>query len=190
MTSFERNLEAGNVGERMVERFLQENRQWYTIPSYDFNGDDKAPRMRCMGDGLVIPDLDCARAGTRRWVEVKTYDHAAFNRAMKCLVHGIKRRLYYDYVQVEINSGAPVFLCVLEVSTGDLLCQHLRSMEAFPCMCPACKREEYDRCQAWSMRDCVYFKREHFEHWHTFSSEEMEPVRVAFEDRKPQMVMK
>ena len=63
----------GQSGERVVAGILM-NRGWFVVPSYDYSGEDgnKAPKMQGADLSLVIPDLDIARGGDRRWIEVKT----------------------------------------------------------------------------------------------------------------------
>lgn len=183
MATFDEYLKLGNIGERIVEKYLQNNLGWWTIPSYLYQSDGMAPHIRRAGKVYIVPDLDCCSEGTRRWVEVKTKHHSPFNRCLGAHVHGIARPHYWDYVRVEKETGSHVLLCILEVATGALLLQGLAFMEAFPCMCSACKSGSRDRCCA-SIRDHVYFKRDDFKLLHTFSELEMLRVRKLFEELK------
>lgn len=112
----------GRTGELMVAGWLQE-RGWYVIPSYDYSGSDrdKAPKLRGQADGFPVPDLDVARAGTRRWVEVKTKTAADFTYKTGEYEHGIEH--YDDYVRVAAETGTEAWLAIFETSTRELLGQ-------------------------------------------------------------------
>jgi hypothetical protein len=119
----------GRAGEQVVAAWLQE-RGWYVIPSYDYCGEDgnKAPKLMGLRTSYPVPDLDVARNGVRRWVEVKTKTAASLFRKTNSLDHGIEHRLYESYLRVAAETGTECWIAVYETSTGDLLCQRLTEL--------------------------------------------------------------
>jgi hypothetical protein len=112
----------GSTGERIVATYLQK-RGYYVIPSYDYSGNDgdKAPKLQGLLHSHVIPDLDIAKGGKRKWCEVKTKRAATWTRITQQWEHGIPKRHLDAYLQVEAITGTDVFLVVYEESTGVLL---------------------------------------------------------------------
>jgi hypothetical protein len=166
----------GDLGQRLVMLFLQ-RRGHGVVPSYEFTGkgdESKAPKLMIQGGGLTLPDLDVCKDGRRYWNEVKTHARPAPNRRLGGLVHGIKDSHRLDYLRVESITGCAVYLSVLEVDSGHLLCGRLSSLEAHPCQCSACTGGL--RCFA-TPRDNVYFLRDEFSMLHRFSDAEMAPLR-------------
>jgi hypothetical protein len=177
--SFQDQLALGRLGEKLVSRWLR-GHGWYVVPSYDFTGSDGS-RAPCMANGeqsYVIPDLDVSRDGDRLWLEVKTYAHAAPNRRLGQLVHGIKRKHHEHYLAVQKETGSPAHLGVLEIETGALLTARLDQLTAHACMCSACRSCQPSHCMA-PVSDSVYFARDAFAVVHTFSDAEMRELRQA-----------
>lgn len=116
----------GRRGEQLIKRWLQK-RGWWVIPSYDYTGenDDKAPRMQGLSSSLVIPDLDIAKDGLRRWAEVKTKTKALEWRKTGELQHGIDLRHYEEYLKVQSLSGTHVWLFIVEENTQTILAESL-----------------------------------------------------------------
>lgn len=116
----------GRSGERAVADWLQD-RGWWIVPSYDYSGeeDNKAPRLQGAACGLVIPDLDISKQGKRLWAEVKTKAAATFYRKLNRDEHGINRRLWRHYHQVQDITGTHVWIFVVEESTQMLLAEAL-----------------------------------------------------------------
>jgi hypothetical protein len=174
-SDFDRQLDFGRAGERLVASFLQRE-GCGVLPAYDYTGSDgkKAPRLMYEHNGLVVPDLDAAKKGARRWVEVKTYSHSPEFRAHGIQIHGIKRRHYDDYLAVEEETGNPVYLSVLEVCSGELLVAKLRPLTVYWCMCKTCKpRGESVRGHN------VYFDRSEFRVWTRFPEKEMDAIKAT-----------
>lgn len=117
----------GRAGEQTVVRWLQE-RGWYVIPSYDYSGGngDKAPRLQGIRDRFPVPDLDVARGGNRRWVEVKTKQSADWTRKTRQWEHGIEH--YDDYVRVAEETGTEAWLAIFELDSGALLVQSFATL--------------------------------------------------------------
>jgi hypothetical protein len=171
--SFEKQLDFGRVGEKLVARFLQ-RKGCGVLPSYDYAGSDgqKAPRLMFEVSGLVVPDLDAAKQGARKWIEVKTYSHSPLFRAYGIRIHGIRRRHYRDYLAVEEQTGNPVFLAIVEVESSELLIARLRELKVYWCRCKACVRAGSSQ-----PNHAVYFDRAAFSVWTKFPEREMAKLR-------------
>jgi len=120
------NFLRGRSGERVVATMVQE-RGCFVVPSYDYAGEDgnKAPKMEGARVSYVLPDLDVSKNGSRYWVEVKTKGAATLHRKTGRLEHGISKRHYEHYQQVQAISGCPVWLFVVEEDDGLVLCERL-----------------------------------------------------------------
>jgi hypothetical protein len=146
----------GHNGEKLIARLLRES-GWYVLPSYDYNGeDDKAPRLQGARIGFVIPDLDIAKSGNRRWAEVKTKESADFTRITQRLEHGMPLRHYRDYLRVQEITGCEVWLFIYEMATGDVLYAKLDDL--------AKVGREYHG-NKMSPGGMVFFPRDAFELW-------------------------
>jgi hypothetical protein len=176
VSAFESQLRLGRMGELLVSGFLK-GRGCGVLPSYDYTGSDgnKAPRLMFQVERLVVPDLDTAKDGARKWVEVKTHWHAPENRFHGICVHGIKRRHRDDYLAVEKHTGCPVFLAVVEVATAELLVARLAALKTYHCLCPGCRPRKDSR-----PGHLVYFNRADFTVWHRFADSAIAPLRDEF----------
>lgn len=167
---FQAARDLGRIGEELAEWWFQ-TKGWGSIPVYDYSGlaNDKAPKLMFETRGVVVPDLDIMQNGRRKWCEVKTYHHAHRNDRHKCLVHGIEKRLFDHYLDVQEESGCEVLLAVLEVSTGDLLVRSLnRLVTRLPCQCGCDLNPRNCRTR---IKAGVYFPRREFDVVHTFTNE-------------------
>lgn len=147
----------GRAGELVCSGWLQEH-GWYVIPSYDYSGDDrdKAPRLRGLVDGFPVPDLDVARGGVRRWVEVKTKTTASWTWKWQRYEHGIEH--YDDYMRVAAETGTEAWLAIFETSTRELLGQSFVTLGE-------------PRRSRMNGRQMAFWPRDDFKLWHTFSPE-------------------
>src|SRR3989304_3029033 len=115
----------GHNGENVIAR-LSRKRGWYVIPSYDYSGEDnKAPRLQGFADNYVIPDLDIAKDGIRKWAEVKTKREATWTNVTRRFEHGIPMRHYQHYLRVQDITGCEVWLFIYEEKTGVVLYANL-----------------------------------------------------------------
>ena len=123
-------FQRGRNGELRVAEILQ-RKGWSVIPSYDYSGSegDMAPRLQGLTRGYPVPDLDVSREGQRLWVEVKTKARPDWTRKTQRLEHGIPLRHYEAYCEVERITGTPVWLCVIEESSGDVLVARLTELD-------------------------------------------------------------
>ena len=159
MNRFEKNLELGNKGELVVADHLK-SLDCGVIPSYDYKtANEKAPRLQFKDESCVLPDLDCC-GKDRFWCEVKTYWSAVENRTYNIMVHGIKRRHYFDYIKVQDSTKTEVILMIFELENMNLIMSRLSALKVYDCLCKACKTGS-GRCYA-RPRDCVYFNRAQF----------------------------
>ena len=122
----------GHSAELMVSELLQ-RRGWYVIPSYDYAGDDhnKAPKLQGERAAYVIPDLDAAKNGQSRFVEVKAKAQATYHRKSERFEHGIPLRHFTHYLKVQEITGRSVWLVVYEEDTGDVLQGKLDDLAQF-----------------------------------------------------------
>jgi hypothetical protein len=112
----------GRAAEERVATWLQEH-GWHVIPSYDYAGEDgdKPPRLQGYRVGYPVPDLDTAKDGERRWVEVKSKSDLIFWRKTQKGQHGIDLPLLQHYQTVQAITGTPVWLVIYEEWTGYLI---------------------------------------------------------------------
>jgi len=105
----------GRAGEQTLARLLQA-RGWYIIPSYDYSGvnGEKAPTIQGAHDGIVLPDLGIARAGQLKWAEVKAKEKPMYYRLGDIVEHGIGRRHWEHYKRCQLETGAHVWLFIIE----------------------------------------------------------------------------
>lgn len=115
---FRRALEHARQWEKACARWVR-GRGWAVVPTYDFGGEgnNKAPKLLSpVGTpDLVLPDLQCFRSGTLRWLEVKFKREASLYRNTGSMVTGINRRLWRQYRRVEsATSGQVVIVFIHE----------------------------------------------------------------------------
>jgi len=175
--NFDEGLDWGRLGEKLVETWL-----WilgvYTVPGYEFAADG-APTLRRGDVSHVIPDLDCAGARGRFWLEVKSYSIAAWNRNRKCLVHGVSDRLWADYQAVARVTRTRCLIAILEVGysgPAPLLVGDVEKMATWSCECSACKSPT-GWCKA-PMKRGVYWRRDAMTVRHQFTEAEIAPMRL------------
>jgi hypothetical protein len=176
-------MAVGTVGEAMVSRFYQSKGCGIvSTANYSGKNDDKSPRLLFESRGVIIPDIFMCMGGKRWWCEVKSYHHAPENRGKRCVVHGIKRRHYLDYLDTDKESDTRVWLHVLEIGTGDLLMLRLGTVAPWSCQCRACRVGKSDECQCGylvnGIRDGVYWPRTAFKLAHSFNDAEMDEIRT------------
>jgi hypothetical protein len=117
----------GREAEQTVAALLKD-RGWYVIPSYDYSGPDgeRAPKMQGAQDGVVLPDLDIAKRGSRRkWAEVKAKAAPSWTCLTQTMDHGIGYRKWCHYRRIESETGCEVWLFIIEEDTQLLLVESL-----------------------------------------------------------------
>ena len=171
-STFREKLDFGNDGELFFKNLLL-HYGCSIVPTYDYKtAQGQAPRMYYADGHVVIPDLDCTGPSGRFWVECKRYNTSPFNRSLQANVHGVKKRLYRDYMTVQELSRTPVWLFVLEHSIQHkngsvdirdrvLACQ-LDVVPIHPCQCRSCANG-LGRCHA-PVPESLYIRRDSFMH--------------------------
>lgn len=121
----------GAAAEQRVAAWLQV-RGWHVIPSYDYAGSngDKAPKLQGFREGHPVPDLDVARNGIRKWIEVKSKAYSPWWGKGRYHVHGVNLALLQHYQTVEKITGTECWIAIYEEDTRRLLCQSLRKLGA------------------------------------------------------------
>lgn len=147
----------GQTGSRIVADRLKAL-GWYVIPSEDYSGqeDNKAPSLVGFADRYVTPDLDVSKAGTRKWVEVKTKKQPSPGRVLKGPCHGFRLRHLENYRRVQAITGAQVFLAVYEECSGDVLIRKLDDLPK-PFVTTMRKNGRDDGPHAFFRRDAFRF---------------------------------
>ena len=86
------------------------------IPCYDYSGEggNKAPRIQGQSDGIILPDLDIARSGSRKWAEVKAKYGPTWTVKTHTYDHGIGYRKWQHYRRIERETGCHVWLFIIE----------------------------------------------------------------------------
>jgi hypothetical protein len=131
MHTFSTRLAVGRSAEEIVAWILQCRYGCHVVPVYDYNGDDKAPRLQGAMSSYVVPDLDVSRGGIRTWVEVKAKNNTGSpTRLTGRLEHGFSWRLFEHYRAVQQITGTPVYIIIVEMPSGDLLYQSLDELDA------------------------------------------------------------
>ena len=142
--------------------------------------DDEAPTIELENRREILPDLDISKRGERAWVEVKTFKSAAWNRTMKCHVHGVARRLFDNYVAVEDQTGSDVYLAVNELDAGMLIMSNrpLSAMQKYSCLCGCGGDVTKHRESGHGVRGPQwYFDRDTFTARYRFSDSTLEFLR-------------
>ena len=118
----------GRLGEQVVRSLLQ-RRGWYVISTADYCGTTETPHapwsQGAHDDRIIVPDLDIARLGIRRWAEVKAKWDATFTNITGTYDHGIGYRLWQQYRRIHEQTGCDVWLFILEEKRQLLLAESL-----------------------------------------------------------------
>lgn len=124
---FEEKLAESREYEIALSRWLQQARNFYVLPTYDYSGlaENKAPRMSGSKHGLIVPDLLAAKDGRFVWFEVKLKTSAALYRKTNTWQTGIPLRHYHHYTELQLLTGALIWLVFIhreeqEVRFGEL----------------------------------------------------------------------
>jgi hypothetical protein len=120
-----RDARFGFAGEMRVEDFLKKRRLYVTRLNMIRNSDGiGAPMLLGAHCNLILPDfqvIDPSKLGQPFYVEVKTKTEPGFSRNHQCYTHGIDTPNWYHYRRINLTSGLPVWLLILEDLSGELL---------------------------------------------------------------------
>jgi hypothetical protein len=109
----------GWAGQAHVEAWLRSH-GFFVIRLADILGQG-APSLEGSTQRLTLPDLQVAKAGASRYVEVKTKSTATRYAKSGDWEHGIEQRLFQHYRSVAETSGLPVWLCFYELRPARLV---------------------------------------------------------------------
>lgn len=120
---FETKLAAARVWEERFAAWMRARGYW-VLATYDFSGkgDSKAPKLLApVGcSSLVLPDLQCFRAGSARWVECKYKERADEYRRGGYAVTGINLRHFRHYQKVQAATGVPASIAFMHRAEGEV----------------------------------------------------------------------
>jgi hypothetical protein len=105
--------EFGRRIEDVVQTYY-ETHGWFVIPTrlIEMGG---APRAVRLLKAHVLPDLQVARSGHVRWVEVKGKVRFVWYQKAKAFRTGIAERLWHDYRRIEEETGIPGYLAMVHL---------------------------------------------------------------------------
>lgn len=176
----------GRLGEQLSVALLRRLGAG-VVASFKFSGenDNEAPAIEFHDKRIVIPDADVSMRGRRFWLELKTYKEPQWNRAHRCMVHGVPIRLVEEYEQSERETATPVFLGVLEVSSGSLLVSNtpISQIARYACQC-GCNGDSSlcgYREQWGNSYPQWYFRRDAFTEWHKLQGAELARLQAEHE---------
>ena len=129
--SFEAKLAAARVWEQLIAEWTRSH-GYSILPTYDFSGkgDDKAPKLLAPSgeQSLVMPDLQCFKAGRGAWIECKYKSSASrYNRGGYDTT-GIPLRLYSHYIEVERVTQMPVTVAFIHESEDEVRAARLADL--------------------------------------------------------------
>jgi hypothetical protein len=119
----------GRAGEVVIAGMLRAGK-WYVNPTCEYSGKESrhAPMTANDVKKLITPDFDIAKRGQRKWVEVKSYGKPVLNRQHGCLVHGLEKRHWKNYVEIEAETGCEVWLFIYEYEAKTAVYAHIGSL--------------------------------------------------------------
>lgn len=113
-THFQRALEFGTQGEKVVIAWLQE--QGYLISQTSFAKDPNDPqgaRLNGAGEAIVIADILAAKGGYARWIEVKTKSKDVDYKKAAEWRQGIEKAYFNQYLLAAERTGIEGHLAFL-----------------------------------------------------------------------------
>lgn len=119
--NFRDQRERSKVYEIAMSGWLQSEQGYYILPSYDYSGlaNDKAPRLVCGKEWLVLPDLQAYHWQHKpKWFEVKVKEQAIVYRKTGDLETGIATRHLRDYRRVKALTKTDVWLTFVHEKEG------------------------------------------------------------------------
>jgi hypothetical protein len=104
--------------------------RWSLVVTADYSGarGAKAPLMHQLEANIVIADLDISKFGVRMWCDAKVKAIFFKWRKTNRLQTGIDRRNYLQYKRLEATTGIPVVLGMIDLATGDVMCNTLAGL--------------------------------------------------------------
>lgn len=182
-------LTVGQAGEAFIADWLIATHGAKLVAYYDF-GPKTGTRLQNGGDRPALPDLDVFMGQNRFWLEAKCFHGPDWNLKFECWSHGTDH--FEEYLEVERVTLAPVFICVLERDSGELLVAPISDLTSgWKCLCQSCRRFYgtwpqssrsaspcKDTCAAPNTKCGNYWRRDAMRVWHRFEGAELEEIRA------------
>lgn len=101
--------------------------RWSLVVTADYSGvgGAHAPMMHQLEANIIIADLDISKYGVRMWCDAKLKAQFFVWRKTNRIQTGIDRRHYVQYRRLEGTTGIPVVLGMIDLETGDVMCNTL-----------------------------------------------------------------
>jgi len=111
------------IGMFLVDR-------WSIVVTADYSGPGgaHAPLMHQLEANIVIADLDISKFGVRMWCDAKVKSSFFRWRKTGRVQTGIDHRHYRQYLRLEQTTGIPVVLGMIDLTTGDVMCNTLAGL--------------------------------------------------------------
>jgi len=102
---------------------------WGAVPTNELGTHGAPVQLRLDTANVILPDLDISKFGSpRMWVDAKTKTRFFIWRKTHRKQTGIEARHLEHYRRMELLTGAPVVLCMIDCETGDVLCNTLSGL--------------------------------------------------------------
>jgi Holliday junction resolvase-like predicted endonuclease len=118
--------ERGREGEKIARAWLIQN-GYIVIAASDIDNGG-APMLLEKAKQVILPDNIVFHAGHPAFVEVKTYEKAAWEAKRQRRQHGILKRHFDQYRQAARDCGIPCYLAVIQVDIWKLLLGELEHL--------------------------------------------------------------
>jgi hypothetical protein len=112
MTTFQRRLDTGKVGEGLISGYFQ-SLGHSVMPVYEMEKSvGKGPQLFRLAGDLILPDMLILGGKITEicFAEAKHKSVFSWHRMSKQWTTGIDERHYHDYCEVEAATGVPVWL--------------------------------------------------------------------------------
>lgn len=116
MTEFTEAWRWGQWGERIVRNWYREQ-HYFVVPTSAIR-EGGAPKLIGLLQAHVLPDLQAARAGEMRWVEVKFKNSPVLFQKTGTWRHGVDLSNWTAYLEVERITGIPGELAIVQLKPG------------------------------------------------------------------------
>lgn len=128
---FKQELARSRVYEVAFKKWLEAEREFSTLPVFDFNGyrHNTAPVLSGNGRQLVAPDiLGFKGGGACAFFEVKLKELAALHRKTNTRVTGLALRNWQDYMEISRLTGIPVWIVFIHQKEREVRVGNIRTI--------------------------------------------------------------
>lgn len=116
MTSYAAAKDWGDWGENVVRDWFR-TAGWFVVPTAAIETGG-APKLVGLLEQHVLPDMQTARDGQMRWVEVKTKTSPVLYQIAREWRHGVDLKNWQAYLEVERITGFPGDLAIVQLRPG------------------------------------------------------------------------